>query len=259
MRRFIGKRVIAALLAILLAFSVIPDYASAEENPSASGTETAGTESNEETSKPERSGETSETESSGETQEKAREDNTLTEVPETEPVQYEVTLDLDGGTINGLANAGWTKDDTNSSRWSRRVTAGETVFLSDPYRAGYEFRGWSVTKGEEAAETAGERSFTIEEDTAIQAQWTEAQYMVRFTGGGADQADPLWSVSVPYGATLWTGDEQQLTEIKEDAWESDPETAGTATATATIRLGDQDYMDVEVTRHSQNQTENPGW
>lgn len=171
---------------------------------------------------------------------------------------YRITLDLDGGQINGLLGAGWTQG-TGSYVWSRSVTEASAgaeydLTLSDPYRAGYEFTGWKVN--EEPAEPDGNGTIHIERDSVIVAQWEEEIYTVYFTSTDGTDTSPLWTVSVPYGATLWTEESAPWTGLKESAWtevkdENDAPTeprSWTATVTG-LEVGGQTYEDVVVTRY----------
>ncbi len=253
MGKVAGKRFIAAVLAAFLVFSMFPGDAIAKDNDTTSGTEQGNTEGTELNAQ----------DSAQETQGGEGEDNALPVTLNDEPGTYGVILDLNGGTINGLVNNGWTKDDTSESKWARTAAEGEEITLSEPYRAGYAFKEWSVVSGEEET-TKTDSTFIIAADTQITAVWEEASYKVSFTGGGTGQPEPLWEVSVPYGAALWTGDEALLKEdlgsIDESEWTKDEADESIATATATIRFdATTEYSNIEVTRYTQDRTEKPDY
>lgn len=130
------------------------------------------------------------------------------------PANYTLTVNLNGGQVNGMVEAGWKRDSSSNYIWTKTVTEttpGEGVGLEldgtlgglipeTPYRAGYTFTGWQVSP-----ELTEEKLNT---DTTVTAQWKEALYQVSFKG-----EKELGSVEVPYGATLWTDDDKPWLDI----------------------------------------------
>lgn len=171
---------------------------------------------------------------------------------QAEPETYTVTLDLDGGQINNMQNSGWSQSSYQVYQWIRSFTetesgAGVTLTLNntmggllpgEPYRAGYSFAGWKI----ESAEQNADQTVTITQDVTITAQWNITEYEVSFYESGGSS---LWSVEVPYGATLWTEDTAPWEEAGV-SWNADN------TANITINFHDQDYENVVVTRYEQS-------
>lgn len=169
----------------------------------------------------------------------------------TVPAAYTLTLDLDGGQVNTLQNAGWNQSSAQTYRWLRTLTegaAGQGITLTpdgtlggllpgEPYRAGYLFTGWKI--GETVYPTGSTAPVTIHADTTVVAQWQIARYTVDFQANGSQ----LWSVEVPYGATLWTEPDSPWT-AEGLPWDGD-------TATVSVTMGGMQYSDVTVTRHQQ--------
>lgn len=166
-----------------------------------------------------------------------------------QPASYTLTLDLDGGQVNTMQNAGWSQSSYQTYQWTRSLTeseAGQGVSLTldstlggllpgQPYRAGYSFTGWKIGQSEYG--TNDNQSVTITEDTTIVAQWQIATYTVSFQGSTGE----LWSVEVPYGATLWTD--------ADTPWTAESVTWTNDTATVDITLNDTTYGNITVTRH----------
>lgn len=167
-----------------------------------------------------------------------------------EPATYILTLNLDGGQVNTLQNAGWSQSSYEIYQWTRPVSeeeAGQGVSLTPnetlggmlpgrPYRAGYSFAGWKIAETEYG--TNADQTVTITADTTIIAQWQIATYTVSFQGSDGE----LWSVAVPYGATLWTDANTSWTE-ESVSWTED-------TATVSITLNGTTWENITVTRHS---------
>lgn len=98
-----------------------------------------------------------------------------------QPASYTLTLDLDGGQVNTLQNAGWSQSSYQTYQWTRSLTeaeAGQGISLTldntlggllpgQPYRAGYSFTGWKI--GETVYGTNDNQSVTITADTTILA------------------------------------------------------------------------------------------
>lgn len=162
-----------------------------------------------------------------------------------QPMTYTVTLNLDGGTVNGMQSAGWTQSSYQTYQWLRTVTeaeAGQGVSVtmnetlggwlpSEPYREGYTFTGWKV------GDTDGSGTITIHENTTVVAQWQVSTYTVSFQGNEGQ----IWSVDVPYGATLWTESDTPWTAA-DVSWTEN-------TASVDITVGETKYEGVTVTRH----------
>lgn len=174
-------------------------------------------------------------------------------LPDDQPAQlasYTLTLNLDGGQVNTLQNAGWSQSSYETYQWTRSVTeteAGQGVSLTldstlggllpgEPYRAGYSFTGWKI--GDTEYGTDDNQSVTITTDTAIVAQWQIAACTVSFQGS----TEALWSVEVPYGATLWTDADTPWT-ADGVPWTEDN------TAAVSITLNGTTYGNITVTRH----------
>lgn len=167
-----------------------------------------------------------------------------------QPASYTLTLDLDGGQVNTLQNAGWSQSSYQTYQWTRSLTeaeAGQGISLTldntlggllpgQPYRAGYSFTGWKI--GETVYGTNDNQSVTITADTTILALWQIATYTVFFQGSTGE----LWSVEVPYGATLWTDADTPWT-ADTVSWTDDN------TATVSITLNGIKYENITVTRH----------
>lgn len=176
-------------------------------------------------------------------------------VPQTlgepeESAEYILTLDLDGGQVNTMQNAGWSQSSYQTYQWTRSLTEAEAdqgvsltldstlggLLPGEPYRAGYSFSGWKI--GETVYGINDNQSVTIKEDTTIVAQWQIATYTVFFEGSTGE----LWSVEVPYGATLWTDTDTPWT-ADTVSWTDDN------TATVSITLNSTTYENITVTRH----------
>ena len=109
-----------------------------------------------------------------------------------QPASYTLTLDLDGGQVNIMQNAGWNQSSYQTYQWTRYLTeaeAGQGVSLTldgtlggllpgQPYRAGYSFTRWKIGTSEYAADQ--NQTVTLTEDTTIVAQWQIAIYTVSF-------------------------------------------------------------------------------
>lgn len=174
----------------------------------------------------------------------------LSNDPPAQPASYTLTLNLDGGQVNTLQNAGWTQSSYQTYQWTRSITeaeAGQGVLLTldgtlggllpgQPYRAGYSFTGWKV--GETVYGASDSQWVTITGDITIVAQWQVTTYIVSFQGSAGE----LWSVEVPYGATLWTD--------ANTPWTSDSVSwAGDNTATMSVTLNGTTYDSITVIRH----------
>ena len=166
-----------------------------------------------------------------------------------QPASYTLTLNLDGGQVNTMENAGWSQSSNQTYQWMRLVTeeqAGQGIALTvdstlggllpgQPYRAGYTFIGWKI--GETEYGTGQSSTATITEDTEIVARWQIATYTVSFQGGSGE----TWQTEVPYGATLWTD--------ADTPWTADEVTWAGDQAVMTVTLNGVAHEDVTVTRH----------
>lgn len=144
----------------------------------------------------------------------------------------DVTLDLDGGTLSGLAADGWIRG-TELDTWSKEVEQGTEITLAGPVRDGYTFLGWIVGDAEPSRSpiTASDNSLYIK------AGWELTSYSVTFEGASGQQ---LGSISVPYGSILWTSVDQPWKEAEFDA---------NNTTTVNITLDGALYTSVTVTKH----------
>lgn len=258
MKKKAGKRrILAVFLAVLMIFTALPGYVSvqgepgdeigAELSPVLDGKEGTDDGSIEETegTLPEKmfgDEENSEGESPPIQNDIKDADSSQDEDGEEAAQLCQVILDLDGGQINGLVNEGWTKDETAASKWARSVEAGTALILSEPYRAGYEFQGWRIGEGTEPVK----ESIVAEGETMmVTAVWKEALYSVSFLNAG--ETEPLWSLELPYGSTLWTDSQTAPWEKVEDWTESKP-----GEETAEVKFETEDET-VTVTRHHQEE------
>lgn len=169
------------------------------------------------------------------------------------PDSYTLTLELNGGQVNGLQGAGWTRSSASSYTWVYTVTAGDSLTLNDtlggllpsePYREGYRFLGWDV----DGSPATGESTVQVATDTTVTARWEVTEYTVTFRDGSAEE--PLWTVKVPYDATLWTDqNETPWTSVEENGWTPVDDQTDQWTAKVDIALGSTRHENVEVTRH----------
>lgn len=173
-----------------------------------------------------------------------------------------VTLLLDGGAINGLVAEGWVRSSTSDGTWNREVTEGTRIVLREPYRAGYEFDGWTA----DPAEAIEGDTVTATGDVTVKALWKEAEYEAVFVDNASDSELVWWKVSVPYGSVFWDEEEEPWTEedvIWTPVTDGDETDTGDATEwTAEIDLGTEGTPDrVTVTRHWQDQSASgqKGW
>ena len=187
----------------------------------------------------------------------AASDSSIDTAPPAQPASYTLTLNLDGGQANNLQNAGWRQSVSDTYQWTRSVAeeqAGQGILLTldstlggllpnQPYRAGYSFTAWKIDETEYRA--ADGQTITITADTTILAQWQIAAYTVSFQGSTGE----LWSVEVPYGATLWTDPSTPWTADTVD-WTDD-------TATLPITLNGITHEAVCVSRHPLAATDSP--
>lgn len=170
-----------------------------------------------------------------------------------------VTLDLDGGSVNGLIAQGWTASDTGASVWTREEAAETEITLETPYRAGYEFKAWRTDP--EGVVTPGEngeyRIDTSQSETVtVTAVWEEALYDVIFADAvSSDEASVWWEIRMPYGAVLWTEAEETWMDIADDAWKESEGNENEWTAEVLFEGNEK----IEVTRHGQNTEANPGY
>lgn len=104
------------------------------------------------------------------------------------PDSYTLTLELNGGQVNGLQGAGWTRSSASSYTWVYTVTAGDSLTLNDtlggllpsePYREGYRFLGWDV----DGSPATGESTVQVATDTTVTARWEVTEYTVTFRDG----------------------------------------------------------------------------
>lgn len=162
---------------------------------------------------------------------------------------YTLTLNLDGGQVNSMQNAGWSQAPYQTYQWTRSFTevqAGHGVSLTldttlggllpgQPYRAGYSFAGWKIGQSEYG--TGSSQTVTITADTTIVALWQIAVYPVSFQGSAGE----LWSVQVPYGSTLWTD--------TATPWSGDDVHWTDDVATVSITMNGTTHEAIPVTRH----------
>ena len=100
--------------------------------------------------------------------------NNLTVKAQWKVVNYSITYDLDGGTVEGNPNS---------------YTVESNIALKNPTKEGYTFAGWSGTdiSGTEKAVTinnaTGNREYT--------ANWTANQYTITFDTNGGSKIDPI--------------------------------------------------------------------
>lgn len=174
------------------------------------------------------------------------------ESPAAAAESYCVTLNLNGGQVNSLQSSGWTQSSSDTYKWLYSVTeetAGEGISLTldktlggllpdEPYRAGYTFEGWKI--GDTIYDVnVSDTPVTVYSDTDVTAVWEIATYTVSFQ----NSTNSIWSVQVPYGATLWT-DTSTPWMSESVQWKEDD------TASIDISLNDIEYENVDVTRHS---------
>lgn len=167
-----------------------------------------------------------------------------------QPASYTLTLDLDGGQVNTMQNAGWNQSSYQTYQWTRTLTEAETgqgvsltldstldgLLPGQPYRAGYSFTGWKI--GETVYGTNDNQLVTITGDTTVVAPWQITTYTVSFQGSTGE----LWSVQVPYGSTLWT--------VSHTPWTADTVNwTDDNTATMPVTLNCTTYESIIVTRH----------
>lgn len=171
---------------------------------------------------------------------------------EDTPDSYTLTLDLDGGQVNGLQGAGWTRSSASSYTWYYTVTAGDNLTPDDtlggllpsaPYREGYRFQGWNV----DGNPATGDAPVPVTADTTVTARWEVTEYTVTFRDGSASQT--LWTVQVPYSATLWTDRNETPWTADGLVWNVVEGYTDQWTASVNITLGGVQHPSVEVTRH----------
>lgn len=180
---------------------------------------------------------------------------TVSDDQTVQQASYSVTLDLDGGQVNGMIGAGWTQSSYQTYQWTRVLTETEAgqgitiqldntlggVIPEQPYRVGYNFDGWKI--GEVSYGLDEGHSVTITANTTIVACWQTALYKVSFQGNDGE----LWTVEVPYGATLWTDPNTPWTGT-DVTWSNEQ------TATVDVTVGGINHTGVEVTRHGSDDT-----
>ena len=185
----------------------------------------------------------------GDTPENSGAGVTLPENETQQPATYTLTLDLDGGQVNGLQGSGWSQSASQSDQWTHSVTesqAGDGVNITTdgtlgellpnkPYRAGYDFVGWKIG---EMTDDTGTQTVNIRADSTNTAQWKVATYTATFQSG----AQTIWKVNVPYGSTLWVEPNTPWTDEGVE-WDDND------TATVDIPVGDTEHTGVLVTRH----------
>ena len=89
-------------------------------------------------------------------------------------VNYSITYDLDGGTVEGNPNS---------------YTVESNITLNNPTKEGYTFAGWSGT-----GISGTEETVTIENATGNReytANWTANQYTITFNTDGGSKIDPI--------------------------------------------------------------------
>lgn len=92
--------------------------------------------------------------------------------PKRRLASYTVSLNPDGGVLEGLAETGWTQD-PETDQWTCTLTettagAGALLSLGQPTREGYVFDGWEAGEGAAQQEDG---SWLITGDTAFTARW----------------------------------------------------------------------------------------
>ena len=99
-----------------------------------------------------------------------------------EVVNYSITYDLDGGTVEGNPNS---------------YTVENNIALNNPTKTGYTFAGWSGT-----GISGTEKTVTIKNATGNRkytANWTANQYTITFNTDGGSEVE---SITQDYGTTI---------------------------------------------------------
>ena len=150
-----------------------------------------------------------------------------------EPETVDVTLDLTGGDISGLAADGWERA-TQDGTWSRTCDNGAELSLDAPVRYGYDFLGWD-TDGDGSV---NEGDLTASDGLTVTAVWQRQAMQVKFVSGSSSQV-----ASVPYESILWSDEAHK-------PWESAQfDASETATVDGITYAGDT-FNNVRVQRHA---------
>lgn len=118
--------------------------------------------------------------------------------------QYTVTFDLNGGT----AGAGFAK--------TVKVTAGMTLNLTVPTRAGYTFAGWFTGNGINDGQVTS--TTPIGQDMNLIAHWQINTLTVTFVG---NEGRTLATRKVQYGKPAAAPDAPQVSKMKFSGWDKD--------------------------------------
>ena len=118
--------------------------------------------------------------------------------------QYTVTFDLNGGT----AGAGFAK--------TVKVTAGMTLNLTVPTRAGYTFAGWFTGNGINDGQVTN--TTPIGQDMNLIAHWQINTLTVTFVG---NDGRTLATRKVQYGKPAAAPDAPQVSKMKFSGWDKD--------------------------------------
>ena len=118
--------------------------------------------------------------------------------------QYTVTFDLNGGT----AGAGFAK--------TVKVTAGMTLNLTVPTRAGYTFAGWFTGNGINDGQVTS--TTPIGQDMNLIAHWQINTLTVTFVG---NDDRTLATRKVQYGKPAAAPDAPQVSKMKFSGWDKD--------------------------------------
>ncbi len=118
--------------------------------------------------------------------------------------QYTVTFDLNGGT----AGAGFAK--------TVKVTAGMTLNLTVPTRAGYTFAGWFTGNGINDGQVTS--TTPIGQDMNLIAHWQINTLTVTFVG---NDGRTLATRKVQYGKPAAAPDAPQVSKMKFSGWDKD--------------------------------------
>lgn len=132
------------------------------------------------------------------------EDQWLLDLAAGRLTQYTVTFDLNGGT----AGAGFAK--------TVKVTAGMTLNLTVPTRAGYTFAGWFTGNGINDGQVTS--TTPIGQDMNLIAHWQINTLTVTFVG---NDGRTLATRKVQYGKPAAAPDAPQVSKMKFSGWDKD--------------------------------------
>lgn len=88
-------------------------------------------------------------------------------VPTIEDIKYNVSYNLNGGTL--------AKDNEKS------LVVGDHIYLNDPSKGGYEFKGWNVTSGN-ATISGNKLTLNGATDVKVSAKWQANTYKLAYNG-----------------------------------------------------------------------------